>query len=173
MVNAAFPKGIVNHAGGKFFPAGITRKVRQVRLDDIPLFAMLKGRLGYMNARQRVIAENVANADTAGFTPRDIKPASFEQAMRAAAAGGSAGPTALARTQSSHMARPGQGPGGTSAAFKAEKTPDSETRLDGNSVVLEEQMLKMAESRMAYDAAIGFYQKSLNLLRMAARPPGR
>ena len=34
-------------------------------------------------------------------------------------------------------------------------------------------MLKMAESRMAYDAAIGFYQKSMQMLRTAARPPGR
>ena len=34
-------------------------------------------------------------------------------------------------------------------------------------------MLKIAESRMNYDAAISFYQKSLNLLRMAARAPGR
>jgi flagellar basal-body rod protein FlgB len=40
-------------------------------------------------------------------------------------------------------------------------------------VVLEDQMIKMSEARMQYDAAIGFYQKSMALLRMAARPPGR
>jgi flagellar basal-body rod protein FlgB len=34
-------------------------------------------------------------------------------------------------------------------------------------------MLKMTESRMAYDAAISLYQKSMQMLRMAARPPGR
>ena len=39
-------------------------------------------------------------------------------------------------------------------------------------MVVEEQMLKMAESRMAYDAAIGFYQKSMQMIRMAARKPG-
>ena len=58
-------------------------------------------------------------------------------------------------------------------AWKAQDAPDSETTLDGNQVVLEEQMLKMTEARMNYDAAISFYQKSMNLLRMAARPPGR
>jgi flagellar basal-body rod protein FlgB len=57
--------------------------------------------------------------------------------------------------------------------FKSQKVKDSETTLDGNSVVLEEEMLKMSDARMSYDAAIGFYQKSLNLLRMAARAPGR
>lgn len=144
-----------------------------MRLDDIPLFAMLKGRMNYLSARQRVIAENVANADTPGFTPRDIAAPSFEQAMRAAQGGpaGHAGVGGLARTNPAHIA----GPGGSTRAspFTPERSPDSETRQDGNSVVLEEEMLKMAESRMNYDAAISFYQKSLNLLRMAARAPGR
>jgi flagellar basal-body rod protein FlgB len=143
-----------------------------VRLDDIPLFAMLKGRMNYFSARQRVIAENVANSDTPGFTPRDIAAPSFEQAMRAARSGpgGHAGAGGLARTNPAHIAGPA---GGQASPFTPERAPDSETRQDGNSVVLEEEMLKMAESRMNYDAAISFYQKSLNLLRMAARATGR
>jgi flagellar basal-body rod protein FlgB len=40
-------------------------------------------------------------------------------------------------------------------------------------VVLEEQMMKMNESRADYEAAITFYQKAMGLIRMAARPPGR
>ena len=40
-----------------------------MQLDDIPLFSVLRGRLDYLNQRQRVIAQNVANADVAGFTP--------------------------------------------------------------------------------------------------------
>jgi flagellar basal-body rod protein FlgB len=58
-------------------------------------------------------------------------------------------------------------------AFKTVKGADTETTLDGNSVVLEDQMIKMSEARMQYDAAIGFYQKSMALLRMASRAPGR
>ena len=61
---------------------------------------------------------------------------------------------------------------GPVARFTSNASPDSETTLDGNSVVVEEQMLKMAESRMAYDAAIGFYTKSMQMLRMAAKKPG-
>ena len=52
------------------------------------------------------------------------------------------------------------------------KIKDTETTLDGNSVVLEEEMMKMTDARMNYDAAISFYQKSLGLLRMATRRPG-
>ena len=78
------------------------------------------------------------------------------------------------RTDAGHLegkARPVKGGGG--AGFREEAAPDSETTLDGNRVVLEEQMMKMTEARLEYEAAIGFYQKSLNLLRMASRPPSR
>jgi flagellar basal-body rod protein FlgB len=34
-------------------------------------------------------------------------------------------------------------------------------------------MIKMSDARMQYDAAISFYQKSMMLLRMAGKPPGR
>ena len=58
------------------------------------------------------------------------------------------------------------------SSVKTVSKPDSETTLDGNSVVLEEEMMKMTQARTDYEAAIGFYQKSLNLLRTAARAPG-
>ena len=129
---------------------------------DIPLLGQIKGRLGWLDERQRVIAENVANADTPGFVGRDLKqPTDFAAAM---ARGGG---LQMVRTNAAHIA-----PAGTPVRFDATKAPDSETTLDGNSVVVEEQMLKMAESRMAYDAAIGFYQKSMSMIRMAAKRPG-
>ncbi|MEJ0064513.1 MAG: flagellar basal body protein [Caulobacteraceae bacterium] len=43
-------------------------------LDDVPLFATLKSRLSYLADRQQVISQNVANTDTPGFTPSDMKP---------------------------------------------------------------------------------------------------
>jgi len=50
---------------------------------------------------------------------------------------------------------------------------DSETTLNGNAVSLEDQMLELTDARMNYDAAISFYQKSLGLLKLASRAPGR
>ena len=132
-------------------------------LDDLPLFSMLRGRLGYLSDRQRLIAENVANADTPGFQPRDLKP--FAVATATLAPGG----VTPAQTSGMHIA---PATGRTKSGYKPQRSPDSETTLDGNSVVLEEEMMKMAEARMEFDAAIGFYQKSMNLLRLAARKPG-
>ena len=138
-------------------------------ISGIPLFAMLRQRLGYLGERQRVIAQNVANADTPGYTPRDLKAFSFTAAVQS-----QAGMTMVqpAQTAAGHL------PGGMkriggNGTFRSVSRSDSETTLDGNGVVLEDQMINMAESRMQYEAAIGFYQKSMALLRMAARPPGR
>ncbi len=134
-------------------------------LEDIPLFAMLRGRLGYLSDRQRLIAENVANADTPGFMPRDLKPFAVAQASAPQLA-----PVEPTVPSARHLV--GTLPSKARTTFKPQRDPDSETRLDGNSVVLEEEMMKMTQARMDYDAAIGFYQKSLGLLRLAARRPG-
>ena len=96
---------------------------------QIPLFAMLRQRLGYLGQRERVIAENVANADTAGFTPRDIKAPTFDQMVRTGAPGGAAaGPasTGVTRTNAAHIASPGSSRG--NPGYVPEASPDSETR---------------------------------------------
>lgn len=134
---------------------------------DLPLLGQIRGRLTWLDERQRLIAQNVANSDTPGYVGRDLRqPTDFAAALR------EGGPLAMAQTRPGHM--PVGGPNGAPVArFTSQAAPDSETTLDGNAVVVEEQMLKMAESRMAYDAAIGLYQKSLAMLRLAAKPPGR
>ena len=57
--------------------------------------------------------------------------------------------------------------------WSAQASPDSETRVDGNQVVLEEEMMKMNDARMNYDAAIGFYEKANAMLTTAIRTPGK
>lgn len=128
---------------------------------DLPLFNQIRGRLVWLDERQRVIAENVANSDTPGYAARDLKPTGDFAAAMTAERG-----VRVTRTNPMHIAPPG-----SALRFEGVQAPDSETTLDGNSVVVEEQMLKMAESRMAYDAAIGFYQKSLQMLRLASKKP--
>jgi flagellar basal-body rod protein FlgB len=138
-----------------------------MNLADIPLFSMLRGRLGYLSERQKVIAQNVANTDTARYVSEDLKPFSFDarvQMQRATQTG------AMAVTQPGHI--PPKNDRSRLGGIKTMKTPGSETTLNGNAVVLEEEMIKMTESRMNYDAAISFYQKSMGLLRLATKRPG-
>ena len=134
---------------------------------DIPLLSQIKGRMTWLDERQRLVAQNVANADTPGYVGRDLRaPTDFAAAMR------DGGGLRMAQTSAGHM--PIGGPNGAPVArFTSEASPDSETTLDGNAVVVEEQVLKMAESRMAYDAAIGLYTKSMAMIGLAAKVPGR
>ena len=142
-------------------------------LDNIPLFSMLKGRLGYLTEREKLVAQNVANTDTPGYRPTDLKAFTFNDHMngRVLSSRGTTGAVNASPEAARHMAE--QAGSRRTTSYKPISAPDSEGTLDGNQVVLEEQMLKMNETRMSYDAAISFYQKSMNLLRMAGRAPGR
>jgi flagellar basal-body rod protein FlgB len=140
-------------------------------LDDMPIFAMLKSKLNYLSDRQKLIAQNVANADTPGYAPQDLKPFSLGQSALSGAAGASGmAPVSMTVTSSMHLSPPASGAGGGAQVVNA---PDSEATLTGNSVVLEEQMEKMTEARTDYQAAIGLYEKSVSLLQMAAKRPGQ
>jgi flagellar basal-body rod protein FlgB len=145
--------------------------------DDIPLFAMLKNRMGYLSERQKLIAQNVANGDTPDYQPRDMKAYSFKASLDQQVAGqpyrgGPVSSTAstgvqMMATSTAHMA-----PSKPAGLWRSPEGPDSETTLDGNSVTLEDQMLKMTDARMNYDAAVGFYQKSMQMLKTSTRRPG-
>lgn len=145
-------------------------------ISDAPYFAMLKNRLTFLNDRQKILADNVANASTPKFVPKDLDEKAFNQAysrnfssLGVGSAGvGNVSPVTLMATQSGHI----NGPSSESSVARTIKSPDSETTLDGNSVVLEEQMIKVADTRMNYDIAIGLYQKGLQLMRLAAKRPG-
>ncbi|MEZ5996575.1 MAG: flagellar basal body rod protein FlgB [Hyphomonadaceae bacterium] len=133
-------------------------------LASTPFFSLLRTRLDQLSERQRLISENIANASTPGYRPRDLDTAGFER-MVASAAGGSG--LAMARTNPAHMTPSG------GAAARIVTRDDGETTIDGNAVVLEEQMAHAAETRMSFETGIALYQKGLELVRMAARAPGR
>jgi flagellar basal-body rod protein FlgB len=143
----------------------IVHRFAAMTLDDVPLFATLKSRLSYLADRQQVIAQNVANTDTPGFTPSDLKPFALPGTP-----GSTPGLPPIAPTMTSPMHMAGTQP--RPLAAKPIASPDSETTLDGNSVVLEEEMMRMSQARMDYNTAITFYQQSIAMIQTAAKRPG-
>jgi flagellar basal-body rod protein FlgB len=163
-------------------------------LEDIAVFQVLKAKLDYSAERQRLIAQNVANADTPNYTPSELAPFSFDRSLQQvmglapagrSVIGGSPSMTSLGAggggagggaSGSGPVTLPLPGPGhilGAAGPFRSNLKADSEARVDGNQVVLEDQMAKMTEARVDHDAAIAFYQQSLTLLRTATRAPGK
>ena len=114
----------------------------------------LENVLDLRRARHALGASNIANADTPGYLAKELP---FDSLLLEVMGAPLAGEAVSVEDRAVETMWEREAP---------------EASLDGNSVVVEEQMLKMAESRMAYDAAIGFYQKSMSMIRMAARKPG-
>jgi flagellar basal-body rod protein FlgB len=123
-------------------------------ISDLPILSMLRTRMQWHQERQRVLAENVANADTPGFRPRDL-------AEPRLSAPGAAQPLNLARTAGGHL---GPSAGG---GFQASSQQGYDVRASGNSVSLEDEMLKVAQNQMDYQAATALYGRSLGLLKTA------
>ena len=60
-----------------------------------------------------------------------------------------------------------QGKSSVGGSFRAVAAPDSQSSPDGNAVVVEEQMMKVSETQMAYAEASGLYKKMFAMWRTA------
>jgi flagellar basal-body rod protein FlgB len=128
--------------------------------NDVAILNLLKGRMHWHQTRQKVLAENVANADTPRFKPHDLAP--FEDAVRPDGRLTTAS-LGLARTNPGHLG----GLDGAASPFGSERAASFETVPSGNSVNLEEQMTKVVGNQMDFQTVAALYQKSLGYLRTA------
>ncbi|NVO12722.1 MAG: flagellar basal body rod protein FlgB [Rhodoplanes sp.] len=123
-------------------------------ISNIPIFSMLRTRMQWHQERQRVLAENVSNADTPQFRPRDLAPPSFDRTKTAQT-------VTLATTDPGHLAGLGGG-----EQFR-NRNEHFAVRPAGNAVHLEDEMLKVATNQMDYQAATQLYSRSLAMIKTA------
>lgn len=126
---------------------------------DTVLFERMKARLGWLDRRQTVLAETVANADTPGYRPRDLKPFRFRDLLAG---------QPIATTDPRHLT----GATGTAGTDVRRSGRTYEAAPAGNAVVLEEQMTKIGETAIAHDLTTQLYRKYLGLLRTATAAKG-
>ena len=125
----------------------------------LSIFEVIARRMDWLGQRQNVLAQNVANADTPGYEPQDLKDGPFGRLLASKLA-----PVAPASTHPSHLA--GQAP--VPPPSESEDQRDRfETAPSGNAVVLEEQLVKVAETQMAYQTMTNLYRKHLGMIRTA------
>ncbi|GMV69313.1 MAG: hypothetical protein AMXMBFR76_17520 [Pseudomonadota bacterium] len=106
-------------------------------------------------ARTRLLATNIANADTPGFAARDVD---FKAVLSRAA--GQSGPPALATTDPRHLPA-----AGASGAVRY-RVP-SQPALDGNSVDLQQEQGAFAQNAVRYQATLQFIQNRVRSLQQA------
>lgn len=114
--------------------------------------------MGWHQERQRLLAENVANSDTPGFRPSDLSQLDFDHKNPAAPMG-----VGLTRTSGSHIAATGA----QSSNFRLDNKAKYAIRPGGNGVSIEDEMMKVANNQMDYQAATALYTRSLGLIKTA------
>jgi flagellar basal-body rod protein FlgB len=116
--------------------------------------------------RQRVIASNIANADTPGYSGRDVN---FKQAMSEAignsqgvrlATSGSAGLASDGTTHARHIPLPTANGSGTLGDAKLDYTVQSQPAMDGNSVDLDRERANFVDNSVRYEATLRFINGS-------------
>lgn len=121
---------------------------------QIGLFDLAERRLAWTARRQAVLAQNVANANTPGYKPHDLRP--FSAMLHGAVA------VSPIRTQSNHLA-------GTISARQPDEIIDHTYTQspDGNAVALEDQLVKVAGTEATHSMVTAIYRKYLGLFSMA------
>lgn len=132
-------------------------------LSQLGLFRLMAGKMNYLTQRQSVLAQNIANSDTPDYRPQDLRPFDFRTTLEESTTLGAT------TTHASHMqgtVRP------TGPARVEDVRRPYETKPSGNAVVLEEQMVKVADTAMDYEAMLNLYRKNVSMIRMALGRPG-
>src|SRR5581483_2625561 len=131
-----------------------------MNLPDIPLLSLLRERMSFLDARQSVLSQNVANADSPGYAAQDLKPVDFEDMLKRAS-GAEGGTGALMITDPRHIPAPAD----STSAYQTADMPDSSPDPTGNTVSLEEEMIKVADNQAQFQAASNLYAKAVDLMR--------
>ncbi|MCI4661485.1 MAG: FlgB family protein [Neomegalonema sp.] len=114
--------------------------------DSLSILNLASALARHSAQRHKVVAENIANADTPGYKARDVERFDAEKALRAKKRG------EMRSLQ------------GRVAEMLIE---DVQASPNGNTVSIEDQMVRATEAQASHDAAISIYRKSMDLMRMS------
>lgn len=130
-------------------------------LQSLTIMGALKSRMGWLSQNQRVISENVANSDTPNYMAQRLEAQSFSKLVNylsVQSSGKVEGPDGVSRPISMSRGRD------LAPTYEDKDAPISPT---GNSVELEEEMLRLADNQLEYGLITEIYKKNKGLLTAA------
>ena len=128
----------------------------------MPLLAALSKKISWLTARQKVVTQNVANADTPGFKASDLRPLDFRKEL-AEVTHSSSPKLAPTTTDPRHLV-------GTEAAARLDPVVEKTTTdrdINGNTVSLEDEMMKVSDNASDYQLMTNLYKKQVALIKTA------
>jgi flagellar basal-body rod protein FlgB len=119
----------------------------------------------YLNQRQKVLAQNISNADTPNYRPLDLQKVNFGKVLENVRKGEQ---LSMESTSPGHMPAKGEVP-----AAKAKVSKELyEVAPDSNGVILEEQLMKANQTQMDYDLMLNLYKSNVEMMKTAMAKPG-
>lgn len=134
-------------------------------LNDLAIFRMARTKMDWVAQRQKVLAENVANANTPGYRAKDIRELDFKRMAL----------DAMDETPKTKVTHAAHQSGGVAERGPYREIVDRhtfETSIDGNPVVVEEQIEKMSQGRSQYNLALTLIKKNMQMLKLALGKSG-
>jgi len=117
---------------------------------------------------QNLIASNIANAETPNFVPKTLV---FEQELQGAVKNHQSGQRSSSAPHVRHIPIRGAGVSSSvqSVSGQVIETPAKTPGIDGNAVELENEMGKLAENQIMFNASVQLLNKKLEGLRSAIK----
>lgn len=140
-------------------PGDYWRKTEPMDLDTVPLFRAMTRKMSWLGQRQQVLAQNVANADTPGFVPQDLKKQSFRDLVQGSTASSK---VQLVTTSPMHV-----NGSATQTVAGAQKERKLVRTVAGNGVNIEKEMMKVSDTASDYTLMTNLYRRHVGMLKSA------
>lgn len=128
--------------------------------ENIGLFKAMSAKMSFLDQRQKIISQNVANSDTPDYKPHDLVPVDFGRVLGSVAGHNIMRPEV---TNKMHMPSPND----IAEPKNRENKTTYEVAPAGNAVILEEQMINASRTTMDYNLMTTLYQKNVGMIRTA------
>lgn len=122
------------------------------------LLNLLVQKMAYLNRKQALHAQNIANANTPGYKARELAPFTFNDALKQAGVG-------MAVTDPRHIVPASMA--GTNAA--SSKVRSYEVSPDKNAVDVEQEALKVSTTGIEYQMVTSIFHKVAGFFKIALK----
>lgn len=132
-------------------------------IQNLPLMRAMAAKMIYLEKRQGLVSQNIANADTPGYQSKDLTKVDFGSVLKDLTHSKGIPNVSLNTTNAMHMPNPNDL---TNAKDRKDKLT-YEVAPDKNGVIIEEQMVKANETQMDYTLMTSLMTKTANLYKTA------
>jgi flagellar basal-body rod protein FlgB len=131
----------------------------RVTVSGTNLLQALASKMRWHQERQQLLAQNIANADTPGYSEKDLKPFQVEDS-------GGVQSVAMMTTSDSSPTSISISSGDQDGSFEL-ADPSGQTNPAGNDVTIEDEMMKVSSNDLDYQTVTALYSRQLGLVRIA------